>query len=227
MVCGKPLVYRTQVRTEKCFYCGDKKPAYVVCLEGHFVCDSCHGQAVKDSLKGRILRSESSDPVALSLRWLEEYPFPMLGCEHAFLAAAALLGGLRAAGLSLSDPEIEEIFHRTEAQARGGFCGLTGICGIVPALGAVLAYLTGSRCGTNREQREVMQFTGDLLHRFSELTGPGCCKAYLWAGLEMAAQRIEEFFPQVRIRCSIPLCSFSDLHPHGCQGARCPYFSNP
>ncbi len=198
-----------------------------MCPEGHFVCDSCHGEAVKDFLKKKISASESPDPVALSMWWLEEYPFPMLGCEHAFLAAAALLGALKAAGWSLSGPEIEEIFSRTEIQARGGFCGLTGICGIVPALGAVLAYLIGSRCGTDWEQREVMRLTGDLLRRFSELTGPGCCKAYLWTGLEMAARGIEQVFPQFKLRCSTPFCSFSDLHPHGCRGARCPYFLNP
>ncbi|OAQ21651.1 DUF5714 domain-containing protein [Thermosulfurimonas dismutans] len=224
-ICGQPLIYLTKERKEKCFYCKQEKSAYVVCPENHFVCDDCHGNEIKAALKQEAFKAQTPDPIKLSLLWLKKYPFPMLGCEHAYLAASSLLGSLVAAGFSLSKGDLEEVFSRIDLQARGGFCGLTGICGIVPALGASLAILNSSHCGTDREQREVMELTSDLLKKFAELTGPSCCKAYLWAGLEVVTKRIKAFYPQVNLRTSSPLCFFSKTHPHGCRQEKCPYFN--
>lgn len=211
---------------EKCFYCGQSKRAHVVCPEGHFVCDICHGREIKKPvLIQEILSARIPDPITLSVNWLEKYPFPMLGCEHAYVAAGSLLGALIAAGMELTEKDLEEVFCRIEAQAKGGFCGLTGICGVVPALGACLALLLGSRCGADKEQREVMRLAGNLLEKFAELTGPSCCKAYLWAGLKIVTKRIRKLYPRMKLKNSSPCCFFSHLHPHGCRKQKCPYFN--
>ena len=124
----------------------------------------------------------------------------------------------------ISNDDIKEVFNPTGKQAHGGYCGLTGVCGIAPAIGACFALLTGSKCGTDIEQRTTMEVVSKVTRVITELTGPSCCKAYVRAALEAAVELLRE-----KLDISLPAagersCAFSAKHPHGCRTTKCPYF---
>ena len=151
---------------------------------------------------------------------------PMLGCQHAYIAAGALLGALRVGGKAMiAEDEISEVFSRLDKQAIGGYCGLTGVCGVTPAIGAVFALLTGSRCGTDREQRITMEAATRASRAITELTGPSCCKAYVLGAIRVAVDYLEEALGITLPLSEARACNFSQAHPHGCREAACPFFA--
>ena len=60
----------------------------------------------------------------------------------------------------------------------------------------------------------------------TDLTGPSCCKAYVWSALDVAVDYLSEslgiILPLHKERTA---CSYTQRHPHGCREKRCPYFS--
>jgi len=151
---------------------------------------------------------------------------PMLGCQHAFIVAGALTAAIKNEGSrKITADDIKEVFKRTERQAIGGYCGLTGVCGITPAVGAVFATLLGSKCGKDIEQKITMEAATRVSEVIRDLTGPSCCKAYVRASLTVAADLLKE-----RLGVALPIkereisCTYTEKHPHGCRGSKCPYF---
>lgn len=72
---------------------------------------------------------------------------PMLGCPHAYIAGGALMAALKNEGTAtVTNEAIKEVFKRTRKQAHGGYCGLSGVCGITPASGACFSVLTSAKC---------------------------------------------------------------------------------
>jgi hypothetical protein len=58
----------------------------------------------------------------------------------------------------------------------------------------------------------------------TELTGPSCCKAYVWRGLEVAVDYLRESLGVVLPAHAASGCLYAPRHPHGCREADCPYF---
>ncbi|PLX40275.1 MAG: hypothetical protein C0609_12290 [Deltaproteobacteria bacterium] len=166
------------------------------------------------------------DPIQLAEQMLRDPRLAMLGCQHAYIAAGALLGALRNKGaFNIKEAEVDEVFSRLDRQAIGGYCGLTGVCGITPAIGAVFALLTGSKCGTNGEQRITMEAATRTSSAITGLTGPSCCKAYMLASIAVAADYLAEALEVVLPISAPSACEFSSAHPHGCREGQCPYFT--
>ncbi len=165
------------------------------------------------------------DPVAIAELMMHHKGLPMLGCQHAFIATGALLAAIKNEGSRIIAAEdIKEAFERTERQAVGGYCGLTGVCGITPAIGACFSVLLGSRCGKDKEQRITMEAATRVSRAITELTGPSCCKAYVRASLFVAVEMLKEELGIVLPVSESPKdCTYADKHPHGCRMNRCPY----
>jgi len=177
-----------------------------------------------------VLSAVSSDPVATAELMMAVPGLPMLSCDHAYIAAGALLSALRNSpyGSKIGETEIREVFARTAKQAHGGFCGLTGVCGISPAVGAVFSIFLGARCGSDREQRIVMEAVNRISSAITDLTGPSCCKAYVRAALPVAAEMLSSTFGVVLpVKNAGIVCTHSHLHPHGCREKLCPYYRMP
>jgi hypothetical protein len=152
---------------------------------------------------------------------------PMLGCQHAFIAGGALLAAVRNEGSRrVTDADLDEVFRRIEKQAHGGYCGLSGVCGVAPAIGACFAVLTGSTCGTTAAQRTTMEAVTRVSRAITELTGPSCCKAYVWSALEVAMEYLRESLGVALPRRARTACPYPPRHPHGCREAACPYFAD-
>jgi hypothetical protein len=150
----------------------------------------------------------------------------MLGCQHAYIAGGAFMAALKNEGSrGVTNIDLDEIFKRTEKQAHGGYCGLSGVCGVSPAIGACFSVLTGSRCGTGEEQRITMEAVTRVSRTITDLTGPSCCKAYVWSALDVAVDYLRESLGIVLASHNKITCSYTHKHPHGCREKNCPYFA--
>ena len=230
MICGERLNNLSVAENRCCSYCGTTHQAHASCPRGHFVCDACHGKEVRKMIGDTVLAASSQDPVELAELMMAHPGLPMLSCDHAFIAAGALLAALRNSpyGSRFGEAEVREVFDRTAKQAHGGFCGLTGVCGIAPAVGSVVSLFLDSRCGADREQMIVMEAVGRVNKVIIDLTGPSCCKAYVRGAVaEAVAFFAEKFGIILPVRKSAVICSHASKHPHGCREERCPFFRKP
>jgi len=226
MICGEPLKYLEQSEPLVCVYCGRQEHGHIKCPQGHYTCDACHGKDSLRAIKEATLTADSKDPIEIAEQMMEHPGLPMLGCQHAYIAAGALLAAIRNEGSrTISEGDVSEVFERIDRQAIGGYCGLTGVCGIMLAIGACFAMLLGSKCGKDTEQKITMDATVAVAKAIADLTGPSCCKAYVRAALLVAVEFLKE-----RLEISLPVtnpsvfCSYVSKHPHGCRSDRCPYF---
>ena len=152
---------------------------------------------------------------------------PMLGCEHALIAAGSLMTALKNRGdLGVTDRHVAEALQRTERQALSAFCGLTGVCGVVPALGACYSVLVGAQCGKGPETRATMELVSRLASVTAEEAEPGCCKAFVRSCLAETESFLEERLGIPTSEAHIITCRDADRHPHGCRGPACDYHAD-
>jgi hypothetical protein len=229
MVCGSPLEYMRQSAEQSCTYCGKNETGAIKCPNGHFICDACHTGDVRKMIEDIAFATQLKDPVAIAELMMSHPSLPMLGCEHAFIAAGALLAALKNSPYAkVIDKDMREVFDRTARQAIGGYCGLTGVCGIVPAIGACFSVFLGSRCGSDTEQKITMDAVIRVSQGISDLTGPSCCKAYVRSALPAAVSIFAERFGIVLpVAKASPVCKDNNRHPHGCREEKCPYYQKP
>jgi hypothetical protein len=231
MVCGATLEYLQQSEHRVCTFCGKRDQGHVTCPSGHFVCDSCHGLDAKKTIEQVAFSTADQDPLAIAELMISHPGLPMLGCEHAYIAAGALMAALKNSPYGkgkITNDDIQEAFDRTARQAVGGFCGLTGVCGIAPGVGACLSIFLGSQCGSDSEQRITMDAVIRVSQAIAGLTGPSCCKAYVRAALtESVAILSERLGIVLPVKGKSVVCRHSDKHPHGCREEKCPYFEKP
>ncbi|HSB52080.1 MAG TPA: DUF5714 domain-containing protein [Dissulfurispiraceae bacterium] len=172
------------------------------------------------------LNTQLKDPLGIAEVMMSYPGLPMLGCHHAYIAGGALMAALRNVRVpGITEKAIGEVFGRTEKQAVGGYCGLTGVCGIAPALGACFSIITGSKCGKDIEQKITVEAVAHILHVIADLSGPSCCKAYVRASLWHAVSLLRELLGISLPAVYSPIsCRLSERHPHGCRRTKCPYF---
>lgn len=231
MVCASSLEYLSYSEMLECTYCGAPEQGHVKCSKGHFICEACHRKDAMKMIEDTVFTTKLQDPVAIAELMLGHPKLPMLGCEHAFIAAGALMASLKNSPYGkgkITDQELREVFDRTSKQAVGGHCGLTGVCGIAPALGACFAVFLGSRCGSDTEQKIVMDAVIKVSQAIADMTGPSCCKAYVRAALTAAALVFGERFGILLPIKETPItCMHGSRHPHGCREEKCPYYLKP
>jgi LSD1 subclass zinc finger protein len=231
MVCGSPLEYLQHAESLRCAYCGASGQGHVKCPEGHFVCEGCHRKDAIQMIEQTVFSTELQSPHEIAELMMHHGSLPMLGCEHAFIAAGAMMAALRNSPYGkgkLSNEDIREAFERTSKQAVAGYCGLTGVCGIAPAIGACFSVFLGARCGTDSEQKITMEAVIRVSQAIADLTGPSCCKAYVRVALtEATAMLGERFGIMLQNTERTIICGHAEKHPHGCREEKCPYFQKP
>ncbi len=229
LICGRGLEYLSSSMPLTCFYCGKEENGNIVCSSGesHYVCDDCHNLSSFNVIKDYLLTTDEVDPFKITFDILNNSSIPMLGCHHAYILTGSILTSLKNRGyLNITDADTEEAFLRLSKQAVGGYCGLSGVCGIVPAGGIIYSILTGSVCGKDREQKITMGITTSLSKAIYCLTGPSCCKAYLFKSMEILVYSLYVDFHFLLIDKDVKIkCKFKDMHPHGCSLEKCPYFA--
>ncbi|AHF07218.1 hypothetical protein DESME_09340 [Desulfitobacterium metallireducens DSM 15288] len=209
-----------------CVQCGKREIGNISCPNGHYVCDECHGKGLFDTVKEYVLSSKSANPFEIAEYLMDQNNIPMLGCENAWIAAGALMAAIKNEGtLKVTDDQIVEVLNRTKRQAIGGYCGLTGVCGIAPAIGSCFSVLLGAACSKDQETAMTMKVVARIVDKISDETGPCCCKNFVRTALSEAILFVERYFTVFLPSPSKTIiCTHSSRHPHGCRESRCSYF---
>ena len=172
------------------------------------------------------MTTPSQNPLEVAEYLMSLDTVPMLGCENAWIAAGALMVSLKNQGsIAVTNEQIREALNRTRMQAIGGYCGLTGVCGVVPAIGACFSVMLGAACPKDRETAITMRVVGKIVDAIADQTGPCCCKNFVRIALSEAIKAVEE---HLRVILPMPvkplICNDSTRHPHGCRESKCLYF---
>ncbi|GAB6180405.1 hypothetical protein JCM14036_17240 [Desulfotomaculum defluvii] len=158
---------------------------------------------------------------------IKSVPIPMLGCEHAWIAAGALLAAIKNnEEIKITDSQIVEALTRTRKQAIGAYCGLTGICGVAPAIGACFSVILGAACPKDKETATTMIVVSRVIETIANQTGPCCCKNFVRTALTLSCQLVKEYL-KIALPCTMELvCGDSKRHPHGCRKEGCQYYQD-
>lgn len=127
--------------------------------------------------------------------------------------------------VKVTDEQILEALTRSKRQAIGGYCGLTGVCGIAPAIGACFSVILGAACSKDQETAMTMKVVARIVQKIADETGPCCCKNFVRTALSEASLLVETY-----LNVSLPspseaiVCTHSSRHPHGCRESKCTYY---
>lgn len=224
LVCKGKLDYFQFAQEMKCFECGIVEMGYVNCANGHYICEKCHGRKTLEVLIDKVWEMDDKNPFIMAESLIDNLELPMLGCEHAWVAAGAFIIALRNNGLDINKDQLEEVIIRTQKQAIGAYCGLTGICGIAPAIGAVYSVILGASCPKNQETSNTMHVVADVIKAIAYQAGPCCCKNFVYTALKIACDKSEVYIGiKLDTDCNI-ICKDSKRHPHGCRKEKCTYY---
>ncbi len=220
------MEYLTAGREFTCYHCGKKEIGNISCPNDHYICDRCHGKDLFDTIQEYLMTTPSQNPFEVAEHLMSLDTVPMLGCENAWIAAGALMVSLKNQGsITVTNDQIREALNRTRMQAIGGYCGLTGVCGIAPAIGACFSVMLGAACPKDRETAVTMRVVGKIVNAIADQTGPCCCKNFVRTALSEAIKAVEEY---LRVTLPMPvktlICNDSTRHPHGCRESKCLYF---
>jgi len=225
LICGNKLDYLESGQEFSCLYCGQKEIGYVCCPNGHYVCDECHGKDAYEKILNLALTAQGSNPLEIAEKMMKSAPIPMLGCEHAWIAAGALLAAIKNSGeIKITNRQIAEALTRTKKQAIGAYCGLTGVCGIAPAIGACFSVILGAACPKDKETATTMHVVSQVIKTIAKQTGPCCCKNFVRTALTLSCKLVIE-----HLKFNLPcfgeiVCDDSNRHPHGCRKEKCHYY---
>lgn len=171
------------------------------------------------------LTVQDTNPIEIAEKMMKSAPIPMLGCEHAWIATGALLAAIKKSGeIKITDGQIAEALSRTRKQAIGAYCGLTGICGVAPAIGACFSVILGAACPKDKETSTTMHVVSQVIEAIAKQTGPCCCKNFVRTALTLSCKLVQEYL-NIALPCNGELvCNDSQRHPHGCRKERCQYY---
>ena len=98
LVCGAPLEYFPSQIEMECTYCHKTFMSNARCVNGHFICDSCHEQMGLRVIEDICRHTDSKDPVAIMKKIILSPYIYMHGPEHHVLVGSALLAAYKNAG---------------------------------------------------------------------------------------------------------------------------------
>lgn len=226
-VCGTHLDYFSNGKELLCNHCGKKETANICCVRGHYVCDDCHGKDCFEIVRDYVLKTRSTNPleIAETLMGCKD-KVPMLGCENAWISAGALIAAIRNEGTyKVTDDQVVEVLNRTKRQAIGGYCGLTGVCGIAPAMGACFSVILNAACPKDRETAKTMLVVAKIVGVIANETGPCCCKNFVRKSLVEAIDLTKKVLDISLVGNQQQItCTDIERHPHGCRKEKCSYF---
>lgn len=191
LICKAPLEYLVEDQVMECAICHKKERSKTRCVQGHYVCSSCHTQGM-DSIFGLCLAERSADPVAILGRMME-LPFcHMHGPEHHVMVGAALLTAYKNAGGELDLPAALSEIRSRGMEVPGGACGFWGACGAGISAGQFVAIATRSTPLAREPWGLSNQMTARALECIGRVGGPRCCKRDSWLAILAAVDLARE-----------------------------------
>ena len=225
--CGSPLEPLKNPEERSCLFCDEREAVVASCAEHHHCCNRCRTSEPRSAIAALTRTTTLKDPAAIAELMMGLPQLGMLDCDHAFIAAGALMAGIKNSpyGGKVGASEINDTFDRTARQLAKGSCSQTGVCSIIPAIGSCFSLFLNVPFGSDREQQLIMDAVIGVAQALRALTGPVCCKAYVRTSLGVASELFAERFGIILpVSPSAPLCRYPDKHPFGCREEKCPYY---
>lgn len=221
IICGSPLVYLEEEREIECSVCNKTFSTNVLCENGHYVCDECHGSGVA-ALMPMLLDNTEADPIALFESLMKHPSVHMHGPEHHTIVPCVLLSAYHAAGV---DFDLQKYLNEAVKRGRkvpGGVCGFWGVCGAAVGAGIFLSVMLHSNPLNAPVWCEPQKLAADCLKNITALGGPRCCKRTGRIAIETAVEYVNSHF-EIKMHCAEVKCDFVALN-HECLGDKCKYF---
>ena len=226
LVCGKQLVYIESATADlACFNCGVTSRTNAACIDGHYICDSCHSASALDLIEKYCISTSSTDPIAQAFLLMNNPAVKMHGPEHHFLVPAVLLASyFNQKGLPTEEKakSIKEARKRAE-DVKGGFCGFYGACGAAIGSGMFISVMSKATPLSRSEWRLSNRMTSESLRRLSEYDGPRCCKRCSFLSILSAVEFLAREFGVKIFTNPEPVCTFSALNKE-CQHQNCRFY---
>ncbi|MBW2276913.1 MAG: alanine racemase [Deltaproteobacteria bacterium] len=221
LACGAELEYRERAALSQCVICRGDFSSQMICPEGHFVCDSCHGARGIEAMLEVARTSGSTSPREIAEQMMKHPQVTMHGPEHHAIVAASILAAARNAG-DASDEQLLEGVRRAQATP-GGMCGYWGVCGSAAGAGIAVSILTGSTPLKPREKRVATEMSRAVMDDLAARPHPRCCKLSVRTATDRAAR-----FARERLGISLTDivrqkgCAFVKRNAE-CEQENCPY----
>jgi len=223
LICGADIAYLTNKTQLDCAVCNETKWADAHCLDGHFVCDSCHAEDPCTWIEQQCLRSDVTQPIEFAIELMRHPCVAMHGPEHHFLVPAVLLTAYfnLKQQTDLKKQKVREARRRAQSVV-GGSCGFHGACGAAIGVGIFVSLVTDATPMSGEEWGLCNTATAEALTRIADGGGPRCCKHNTFLALESAVEFSSSHLGQV-----LPIgrvsCDFFRLNRE-CRGVDCEYF---
>jgi MoaA/NifB/PqqE/SkfB family radical SAM enzyme/ubiquinone/menaquinone biosynthesis C-methylase UbiE len=220
MVCGKEVGYLAQEREVPCHYCGGVKKTNALCVEGHYICDSCHQQ---DGLSAiRLLCAETKEQdMLLLLNTIRSHPaIPLHGPEHHAMVPGIILATYRNLGGRISREAILTGIERG-SKVPGGVCGFWGNCGAAAGVGIAFSVLLEATPLTPKARQQVQEVTSRVLGEIAHTQGARCCQRETVTALREAAFLSHQLLPISLLAEADFFCKQFSVNRE-CIGGQCP-----
>ena len=220
IICKAPLEYLIEDTEMECAICHKKELSKTRCVNGHYVCNTCHMQGL-DAILGVCLAETSKNPIEI-MKKMMELPFcHMHGPEHHIMVGSALLTAYKNAGGDISlDKALTEMRNRGKS-VPGGACGFWGACGAGISSGMFVSIISGSTPLTKDEFGLAHHMTARALDAIGNIGGPRCCKRDSYISILQAIDFVMEHFG-IEMEKSQVVCGYSSKN-NQCIGNRCPF----
>lgn len=144
------------------------------------------------------------------------------GPEHHVLDGASFLTAFYIAGGKINLEESLKELAKRGLSMPGATCGMWGVCGAASSIGAALSIIDGTGpLTTNETWSKHMEFTSSLLHKYSSIGGPRCCKRHGQLALIEAVKYANRNY-SMHMEEPIIKCEFHDENTQ-CVQNRCPF----
>ena len=223
LICGAPLEYLQNDTLMECVICHKQEPSKTRCVEGHYVCNSCHTSGM-DSIIAMCMDETSRNPIEILEKMMSKPFCHMHGPEHHVLVGAALLTAYNNCLPDTAKVDmftaLVEVMERGR-QVPGGFCGYMGACGASISTGIFMSVITRNTPLSTDTWRLCNLCTAKALEQVAENGGPRCCKRDSYLSILTAIDFVREHLG-VEMEKPVVTCSRSQIN-NQCIGKKCPF----
>jgi hypothetical protein len=222
--CGAELRYAEQSEERTCIYCGENGRSSVACVNGHYICDSCHSGSANDQIERFCTASRQREPIAMAVSLMRDARVKMHGPEHHFLVPAVLLAAYcNTTGRPQEEKKVLIAKARERAQeVKGGSCGFNGNCGAGVGTGIFMSLATGATPLSAAPWRLANLMTSESLQAIAEHGGPRCCKRDSFLAI-LAARDFLSRELDVTLPREVVSCEFNAMNRE-CRAGDCPFW---
>lgn len=224
IICGKELKYLDSDITINCFICQNTFQTNTTCIDGHYICDTCHAEDAIKVIEVYTINTTIDNPITQAQELMKHPGIKMHGPEHHFLVAAVLISAYynKMKDIEQKATQIPKAKKRAQ-QVPGGSCGFSGNCGASVGTGIFVSIITGANPLSETEWQMSNLMTARALTSVASHGGPRCCKRNVFLSIIEAIKFVNEnlkpnfeipeikcHFNHLNKECKLDKCNFYD-----------------